>query len=303
MRILAIVCAVLMAAGPSVAQERETIGIGRLFTNDYFGDNQDRWRSGSYALSVLRGPEWFGERPARAGSVLEYRLRSEIIAPQRLNGPLSGDRAYVGALSAGVHTHFSNNGADVSVGLDVVAVGPQTGLSDLQGWFHDLVNAPSVGAAVEANQVENAFYPTALVELAYPVQLSQSAQIRPFVEAQYGVEDLVRIGADVILGQVGHNDLWLRDSASGQLYSGAEGAGVGYSFVFGMDYAVVGNSAYFPASFGTVAQDERLRARAGVHSRFGDEISVFYGATYLSEEYVGQPEGQIVGSLKLIFTF
>jgi len=28
-----------------------------------------------------------------------------------------------------------------------------------------------------------------------------------------------------------------------------------------------------------------------------------YGVTYLSEEYVGQPEGQVVGSIKLNLNF
>ena len=153
------------------------------------------------------------------------------------------------------------------------------------------------------NQIGNSFHPTALGEIAYPVRMSDRAQVRPFVQAQYGVEDILRVGADMIIGPVGQDDMWLRDSASGQLYSGVESRGVGNSVVLGFDYGLVGDSAYFPSSFGTVAEDERLRARVGVHSRFGERISFFYGVTYLSEEYVGQPEGQFIGSLKLNFNF
>jgi len=78
------------------------LGYGRIFNNDYFGDNEDRWRSGSYAYSIVRGPEWQGRAPTAFGAVLEYRLRSEIIAPSTLSGSGSNDRAYVGALSAGL---------------------------------------------------------------------------------------------------------------------------------------------------------------------------------------------------------
>lgn len=303
MRLIAMFCAGLMAAVPAAAQEREALGIGRIFTNDFFGDNEDRWRSGSYAYSILRGPEWQGQAPSAPGAILEYRLRSEIISPSALNGSGSDDRAYVGALSAGVHTHFARGGADVSVGVDVVAVGPQTGVADMQDWFHDIVSAPNISDTVLTNQVDNAFYPTALAEVSYPVSINENATLRPFVEAQYGVENFARIGADVLIGRALQNDLWLRDSPSGQLYTGVEGERAGTGFVFGADYAVVSNSAYFPASFGAVAKDERFRARAGVHWRFGDGLSYFYGATYLSEEYVGQTEGQVVGSLKVNFEF
>ena len=303
MRFIAILCAGLMAAAPTVAQEREALGYGRIFTNDFFGDNMDRWRTGSYAYSIVRGPEWQGRAPSTPGAVLEYRLRTEIIAPSALNGVGSNDRAFVGTLSAGLHTHYSRDGADVSLGVDIVAVGPQTGVADIQDWFHDVVSAPNVSNMVLANQIDNAFYPTALVEVSYPVSIGENASFRPFVEAQYGVENFVRVGADVLIGATLQDDLWLRDSPSGQLYTGVEGERAGTGFVFGADYAVVDDSAYFPASFGTVAEDERFRARAGVHWRVGDSLSYFYGVTYLSEEYVGQTEGQFVGSLKLNFSF
>ena len=303
MRLIAILCAGLMAAAPAAAQERETLGYGRIFTNDFFGDNMDRWRSGSYAYSIVRGPEWQGSAPSTPGAILEYRLRTEIIAPSTLNGAGSNDRAYVGTFSAGLHTHYSRGGADVSLGVDIVAVGPQTGVADMQDWFHDVVSAPNISNSVLTNQVSNAFYPTALAEVSYPVSIGETATLRPFVEAQYGVENFVRVGADILIGATLQNDLWLRDSPSGQLYTGVEGGRAGTGFVLGADYAVVDHSAYFPASFGTVAEDERFRARAGVHWRFGDGLSYFYGVTYLSEEFVGQTEGQFVGSLKLNFNF
>ena len=296
-------CAGLLAATPAIAQERETLGYGRIFTNDFFGDNEDRWRSGSYAFSIVRGPEWDGARPAAPGAMIEYRLRSEIIAPSALNGPGQTDRAYVGALSAGVHTHFARGAANISAGVDLIATGPQAGILDMQDGFHDVISAPNPSAFVADNQVANAVHPTALTEVSYRLPMGEATTLRPFVEAQYGVEDFVRVGADVLIGEMLQNDMWLRDSPSGQLYTGVETGRAGTGFVLGADYAAVSDSAYFPASFGTVAQEERFRARAGVHWRFGDGISYFYGVTYLSEEFEGQDGGQILGSLKLNFNF
>ena len=91
MRLNVMMCAGLMAASPVIAQDRETLGFGRIFNNDYFGDTQNRWRSVSYAYSIVRGPEWQGRAPTALGSVLEYRLRSEIISPSKLNGSGSND--------------------------------------------------------------------------------------------------------------------------------------------------------------------------------------------------------------------
>ncbi|MDA9208063.1 lipid A deacylase LpxR family protein [Octadecabacter sp.] len=303
MRLIAFLCAGLMAATPAVAQDRETLGFGRLFTNDYFGDGHDRWRSGSYSLSVVRGTDWTGQAPTEFGSLLEYRLRSEIIAPSALNGAGSNDRAYVGALSAGIHTHMTRGGWDISTGADLVIVGPQTGLLDAQDWFHDLVSAPNVSNTVEANQISNAVYPTLVGQVSYPVALGETAKLIPFAEAQVGVENFVRVGADVLVGQALLGDLWLRDSTTGQLYSGIEPNSAGYGFVVGADYTFLEDSAYFPSSFGTNAADERLRVRAGVHARYGNGYSYFYGLTYLGEEYEGQTQGQVVGSLKLNFNF
>lgn len=303
MRLISMICAGLIAATPAVAQDREALGNGRLFSNDFFGDNEDRWRTGSFAYSNVRGPQWQGRAPVRPGALLEYRLRTEIIAPEELDGPQSADRAYVGALSAGVHTHFTRGSADVALGLDIVAVGPQTGMAGLQDSFHDLVGAPNLAGSVKADQIENAFYPTALGEVGFPIAVGETATIRPFVEAQYGVENYVRVGADVMIGDILKNDLWLRDSSTGQLYTGVQTGGAGAGFVFGADYALVDESEYFPASFGTQAEDDRFRARAGIHWRSEGSISYFYGMTYLSEEYVGQDGGQFVGSLKLDFNF
>jgi len=289
------------ASVPALGQERETLGFGRLFTNDYFGDGLDRWRSGSYSFSIIRGPDWDGAVPERFGELLEYRLRTEIIAPGRLNGPGSTDRPYVGAATLGLHTHFALGAAEISAGLDLTLTGPQTGIGAMQEWFHEVIDAPR--PAILDDQLPDAVYPTAILAVTRPYVIAENLTLRPFVEAQIGVEDLLRVGGDVIYGRVGHSDLWLRDGPTGQPYRGIEGEDRGFAFVAGADFTQVQSSAYLPESMGYFPTDTRVRARAGVHWQMAPQTSFFYGATWLSEEFEGQPEGQILGSLKLNFNF
>ncbi len=292
-------CAV---ASVAEAQEHRTLGTARLFTNDFFGDGGDRWRSGSYRFSVIRGDSWSGERPERVGGLLEYRFESQVITPQRGLGDVD-DRPFVGMLSFGVHSHVGFGAADVSLGADLVAIGPQTGVSDFQDSFHDLFSLPSL-PGVE-RELEDAVHLAGTAELSYPVRMSERMSVRPFVEAQAGAEDIVRFGADVILGQVGQRDLMVRDGVSGQLIRGVEHDGnlAGLSFVAGADLSQVFSSIYLPEDQGFVLEDVRWRARAGVHWQIADEMSVFYGTTYLSREFEGQSEGQVVGGVKLNFNF
>lgn len=285
------------AATPALAEGREVLGYGRLFTNDYFGDNDDRWRTGGYVISQVRGAGWDGDRPERAGALMEYRLRTEIIAPSRG----TSDRPYAGVLSFGAHTHYAVGTIDVSVGGDIVAIGPGTGVSDFQEWFHDVVGAPAPEGV--ATQLDDQIYLSGTVEMSRSYRVSDRVTFRPFVEGQAGVEEIFRVGADVLIGRVGQNDFLLRDVTTGQLYRGVESNDSGVNFVLGADYAMVGDSAYLPADMGYAPTETRTRARAGLHWQIFEDTSFFYGVTYLSEEFVGQPEGQVLGSLKLNFNF
>ena len=74
------VAAALAMSSPVLPQGREKIGTGRIFTNDYLGDNKDRWRTGSYAISVAKADGWDGSLPNGFGDLVEFRLRSDIIA-------------------------------------------------------------------------------------------------------------------------------------------------------------------------------------------------------------------------------
>ena len=62
-------------------------------------------------------------------------------------------------------------------------------------------------------------------------------------------------------GDVGHDDLWIREVASGQPCRGVEGPATGFAVVAGADWAAVGDSLWLPGG----DEDERARARIGVH--------------------------------------
>ena len=66
--------------------------------------------------------------------------------------------------------------------------------------------------------------------------------------------------------------------------------------------AYVDSSRYLPSDRGYEVEEARYRLRAGVNYAFGSS-NIFYGLTHLSEEFVGQPEGQTIGSVSFGFQF
>jgi hypothetical protein len=290
------------AAEPFAFGDRVTLGHGRLFSNDLLGDGRDRWRSGGYVVSRVRGREWTGTLPTRPGEILEWRLRSEIIQPGNLTRPRATDRRYAGVLALGVHSHFALGRVEASLGAELVATGPMTLVGDFQRGVHGLFGMPSPDPAL-ANQIGNALHPTALAEMGLPLSLGSSMVLRPFVEAQAGAETFVRAGADLTVGALGRGDLMLRDVPTGQRYRGARsGPPSGFSFVLGGDVAHVASSVYLPAGGAATLTPTRLRLRAGLHWQ-GERSEVFYGITRLGAEFDQQPVGQTIGSLRLRIRF
>jgi Uncharacterized protein conserved in bacteria (DUF2219) len=290
------------AALPADQPVRQTIGWGRMFTNDVIGDFYDRWRSSSYTVSRVRGPEWTGDLPTAFGRVLEFRVRADHITPSTLDAPAAKDRRYAGMLSFGYHSHSSWRGNDLSLGADVVLIGPQTGLSQLQDVLHDRLGLKDGAAAYNA-QFGNALLFSGTGEVGRNLQISPSVALRPFVEGQVGVENLARAGADVTLGNLGKGGLMLREATTGQRYSAIQGAaGKGLSLTVGGDIAAVASSYLLPAGGAVTASKTRTRLRAGLNWQ-GEKSFVFFGLTHLSKEFDEQPEGQTVGSLSLLVRF
>ncbi|WP_274610541.1 lipid A-modifier LpxR family protein [Rhodovulum adriaticum] len=289
----------LFMGGASFAEERKVLGYGRLFTNDAFGDGMDRWRTGSYTVSRVTGTSWAGQAPQRLGSLREYRLRGEIVAPANLVTPAPTDRRYAGIWSLGVHTHSIWHNTQLSLGGDLVITGPQTGLGQFQEWVHSMfdLRAPTL-----KNQIGDSINPTLVAQAVYPLDFGERVQIRPFVEAQAGFEDFVRGGADLVLGRVGRNELLLREQVTGQLYPGIRNDEGGVSVVLGGDIAKVFDSTLLPESQGYRLTDTRQRVRLGIRHE-GRQTGVFYGLTWLGKEFKAQTDEQVVGSLRLRISF
>jgi len=297
-----LVCLVLMGTTLN-AQERSYLGHGRLFTNDLFGDGDDRWRSGSYQSSRFWGPTWAGRAPQGFGQLLEFRFGAEIVSPEDISRVRPGDRPFAGILSFGLHTHFMSGGFDNSVGADLAVTGSQTGLDDFQSFLHDVLDADDLGSGVRDGQVGNDIYPSLLVESGRRIDLAGNTRLRPFVEGRLGLENLIRAGVDLTIGSAGQEGLMIRDSVTGQRYRAMDDGFLGAAFVLGADMAYVDDSELLPSGAGVTAKDKRSRVRAGMHWQSRKGFGGFYGLTWLDKEFEGQREGQLVGSVRLNLSF
>jgi hypothetical protein len=300
MRAVLILLALLIGlTDMATAQGREKLGWGRMFTNDLIGDGSDRWRTGSYTMNYIRGYGWDGALPNAFGDILEFRARGELVSPRNLANPSPTDRPYAGMLTFGVHTHFERDAVEYSTGLDMVFVGPQTGVFNFTDSLHRIVGAPR--PRLPANQLGDAVYPTLVLEAGRTLSYG-NFDIRPFAEAQIGVESLVRIGGDFRFGTISRDSLYVRDSISGQRYVGVRGAETGGTLIVGGDLAYVADSFLLPSDQGYDLRAARGRLRAGIHW-LGPSSEVFYGLTWLSKEFDAQGSSQFVGSLNVNFQF
>lgn len=306
-RLLAVflaVFALFSVAQTTDAAARERIGYGWLATNDIFGDLHDRWQSGSISTSRIWGPGWDGRLPQGFGEVLELRFGGRVVSPQNLSNPAAGDRPFGGALSLGLHTHFARGAMDYAVGVDVVVTGPQTGLDDFQKTLHDVLGGRDISGRVRRNQVSNDVNPELVMEAGRDFALGGNAQFRPFVEGRWGFETLARVGFDLTIGQRGRGGLLVRDPVSGQRYVAVQGnEAPGMSFVFGADVAYVDSSELLNRDRGIQLTDARSRVRTGINWQGKGGSTVFYGLTWLGEEFEAQKESQIVGSVRLRLRF
>lgn len=285
---------------------RETLAIVEVFGNDWygmpFGDRYDRWRTGHIEFSVLRGERWTGTLPKRAFDLMQYRVRGEIIAPDNLAAPAPGDRLYAPSLWFGATTHFGWSDMEIAAGADLVITGPQTGLKPIHSRIHQFFGNNPINLPA-ANQIEDGIHLDVHAEIARGIDLS-FGELRPFVEVRAGVETLARVGFDITFGDLGENGLRLRDQVTGQRTAGLNGPETlgGWSFLFGADAAWVASSVYLPSDRGPDLEHNRYRVRGGVNFGVGDS-NFFYGVTYLSEEFEGQPQGQLLGTLSIDVRF
>lgn len=306
--ILSIVISFLGSNLPLIAQsvtqsekQKHFIGHGRLFTNDMLGESKDRWRTGSFSTSGAWGQKWTGQLPKEFANLIELRLLSEIIAPADLSGKNGIDRPFAGHFELGVHSHFERDGLEYSIGVGASILGEQTGLDDFQIAVHEALNEKVASDYLLANQIENQVLIGPLFEVSKAVPEGNNLTIRPFLEAFATAETLARVGTDIYFGTGFSRSLYIRDQVTGQRYQVIGGEQDGLGFSFGGDISHVASSAFFHGSSPSML-NRRLRFRTGLH--WGQQTKQgFAGLTWLSKEFDGQPEGQILGSVRVILKF
>jgi hypothetical protein len=295
------VLASVVCAGPLIAQEgRQKLGYGRLITNDLLGDGKDRWRTGAYQSSRTYAPDWTGSAPGAFGELLEFRFRGEVLAPANIVTPAANDRRYAAAMSLGAHTHWSKGAYTFQTGLDLVITGPQNGIGEFQQSLHEALDV--AGPDILATQLGDGVHPTLSFSTTREISLGES-RLRPFVELRAGDETLVRAGADLLFGDFGKTGLLVRDVGTGLPYDTVRHSRVpGWSGLVGADVAYVWDSIYLRPFDGVTLEDTRARVRAGFEWQ-GDALNVFYGVSYLTEEFAAQTEGQGIGAIRLQWQF
>ena len=111
------------------------------------------------AMAMIVGAPVIDGLPTSPFELMQYRLRSEIIAPDDLAvaNPFP-DRPNAGVIGLGAFTHYERGADNISYGGVLVFVGPSTGLADFQDWAHDKIGIQGPTAA--ATQLGNKIYPT-----------------------------------------------------------------------------------------------------------------------------------------------
>lgn len=287
----------ISCAAPAAAE----ISTTHFFTNDMIGDGNDRWRSASYTrFYSLTGDKTF-DVP------LDFRLRAEIISPWNdADLAAGGDRPYAGMIGAGVFATDRVGLADYTIGGEILAVGEQTGVANLQEAFHDLFGLDGYtpdqdGAAELSDEI------TGMISGEYAMNyfLGEKGAVRPYVMVQYGYENFLRVGADAIWGNFSFSERYARDPVTGFIQPSSQNKAdhlQGFNIIAGADYTTVTHSAFFPDEHNAVLEPARFRARLGFQGKIGP-ASLFYGATYLTEEFQQQEEGQALGTLSVELPF
>lgn len=277
------------------------IGSSRLFNNDFIGDGKDRWRTGSYELSMTFGDPVLDGLPSSPFELMQYRLRAEIISPEDLSAAVPfRDRPYAGVIGLGAFTHYERGDYNVSYGGELVFVGPRTGLDDFQEWAHNLLGIQGPTAA--QTQLGNKVYPTVQGEVSRDIRF-ENTLVRPFAEVQAGIESYARVGVDAIFGKNLSRNFFLREPITGHLMTNVRHSDdASFGFMMGADVAYVADSQLLPSDRGVEVRSVRPRARAGFAYE-GKNAGIFYGLTWLGEEFEQQREGQVTGSLNVKFNF
>lgn len=283
---------ILMAGSASAESVKSS-----FFTNDFIGDGNDRWRSASYT-------RFYGFTGDRTGGIpYDLRIRGEIISPWGDNQQAQDDdRPYAGVLGFGAFANHRIGFTDINAGAEIVMMGDQTGLPRFQNGFHEAFGFDGYMPEEDTHMhIPDKFSGAISAEVATNYYVGQKGSVRPFVAGHFGYETYLRAGVDMMWGGYSYAEQYVRDPVSGFIQPSSptrSSAMEGFTIIGGFDYSAMTSSDFFPDDADVEIEPGRLRARLGIQSLIGP-ASVFYGATFLGEEFKTQSEGQTVGTLSI----
>ncbi|MFQ1702246.1 lipid A-modifier LpxR family protein [Loktanella agnita] len=269
------------------------------FTNDFFGDGHDRWRSGSYQRS------YYSEGPKlKWAEGLELRARSEIVTPWTPSNQPEGDVPYSTSLAFAAFAHNSILGFDTRIGGEVLLMGDASGMEMIQRTTHDSLGMdesfdPSRG---DFERVGNGVAFRFEAEVGRSFNITAQSMLRPYTEVTLGADQAASVGADLVIGPMVSADTWTRDVVTGRLLTPQVNEIQGLSFIAGWDVRSVNTSVHFPAHSAVELEEIQYRSRVGFQNST-NFANYFIGQAWLSPSFVGQVEPQRLGMLSISFTF
>lgn len=300
-----------------------------IFWNDFLVDGQDRWKSGgvtqSYTLPerVFDTRPWTPWRDGRASGI-EVQVRGLVVTPDNTAAPELGpeDRPYAQYLGIGGYLRSdarprpaplgTTMGVEDRVGVEVGWIGEPLFFFDAQDRLHDVIGMGETHST-EANSVGDGFL--ANIEARRTLRFHRDmgaadVALAPYVDLSLGMrQTAARAGVNGFVGGDLSARHWNMDPATGAVIPGAWQArpGLHWAVYAGADVGAVANDALLGGTAGLSgpsADPETVvaRARAGLVVGWG-RVAVSYGLAWMSPEFEGQDEGQLVGAVSVKLPF
>ena len=274
-------------------------GEAGSFTNDYFGDGHDRWRSGSYQRS------YYSERyRIKRTDGSELRVRGEMVTPWTPSRQPGGDIAYSTLLGFGAFAHTNFLGLETRGGGEVLLIGDISGMEFIQRSFHEAFQMDTSfdPSRDDIERVEDRVALRFELETARTIRLGSRAAVRPYMELTFGADQAVTVGTDMILGNIALAEVWTRDVVTGRLLTPQVDQIPGMSLVAGWDARLNDSYVHLPDDQSVDLEEITYRSRVGLQTNIAF-ANVFVGQAWLSPIFVGQAEHQRVGMLSISFDF
>jgi hypothetical protein len=255
---------------------------------------------------------------------LEINGRAVVMTPDNTANPGidASDRPYAQYAGLGLHLRSIGRPQPLDMGVslqDELRVGIEAGwqgdplpLFDIQEGLHDMA-----GTGGTAANLSNSVGSEMLVNLEgrqtwrfHWESPGRDVEIAPFVQASMGMrENSLRVGTDLIVGSALEGRTWGNDLATGALLAGASMPRKGFNWTgfVGADLGYVASDAFLDGGFAgngpSVGREPvTARVRGGVLLEY-DNVGIGFSLNWLSKEFRGQSEGQVIGAIQMKYRF